>query len=577
MGLPMTRPRLASTLSPSHLHQPYARRLRWTACLLALLGGAPAACGGGDPDDSDGTGGQAGGQGADESGGASSGGSDGTGGSDPAGGSGGNGSGGSETGGQGGEGGSANTPTCEEEQERTVPCASGADGAVQAQVCVDEAWQDDGACTCEGANDEYDPVAEACVEAIACDPEASPFGGGEGTEESPFAVCSVPQLQAVRTELDAHFILASSLDLSELEDFEPIGDALTPFVGVFDGGGRALEGLVVSAPEFGDVGLFGVVGDSGQPAILRDLVLRDFELEGLNQVGVLAAHLQDDETLVELVNVEGGSVQADFLVGGVVGNSEGIITGCSASASVTATAAFEYFGSAAGGLLGQNLGGSVVDSTASGDVTGLYAVGGLVGVLSLGSISDGMVSGGLASGTVTAVSNAGGLVGLSFGAVEASCASGAVDAEGYVGGLVGVNLGTILTSCATGPVEGNAQGAGGLVGNAGNASSVTDSYATGSVRGATMVGGLLGSSGDANDVTRCYATGSVTADDLVGGLIGEVGDTVATGSYFIDSSFDNGPGEPLTSSEFAVEASFNGWDFDDIWVMDATLGRPVLR
>jgi len=558
-----------------------------TGGLLLLLAGAPVACGGGSPDD--GSGGQAGGNAtdesggsaSDESGGSNSGGETGSsGGSSPTGGAGGASSGGTNSGGgttggspgEGGEGGEYSPPDCEADEERTVPCASGAEGASQAQTCSDGAWQDDGACTCDSSGEKYDAVVEACLENVACDPQASPFGGGTGSEESPFVICSADQLDAVRTEPEAHFVLATSLDLSSVQDFAPIGSDATPFLGVFDGAGRALVGLELSLPDANQVGLFGVVGQSGTPATLRHLVLRDFVIEGRYEVGVLVGELRDDDSLIEMVDVEGGSVVGRIYVGGAVGANSGSVTESSASAQVTATAATEYFGSAAGGLIGINSGRTVVNSTATGQVSGLYLVGGLVGVSSSGEIS-----GCAASGAVSAVSYVGGLIGSNDATVEASCASGSVEGEGYVGGLAGTNLGTIRTSCATGGVTGTADSVGGLVGGAGEDSALFDSYATGDVEGAESVGGVLGRGSPADEITNCYAAGAITGVDLVGGLVGDSEGTLSISSFFPESELDNGWGAPLSSAEFGNEASFAGWDFDDTWMMDSTLGRPVLR
>ncbi|MBP3491312.1 hypothetical protein J6K35_05540, partial [bacterium] len=86
-----------------------------------------------------------------------------------------------------------------------------------------------------------------------------------------------------------------------------------------------------------------------------------------------------------------------------------------------------------------------------------------------------------------------------------------------VGGLVGVGSGSSITnSYATGSVTGTS-----LVGGLGGAvqdGSITNSYATGSVTGDTHVGGLVGVQ-DCS-ITNSYATGSVTGDTYVGGLVG---------------------------------------------------------
>jgi len=94
----------------------------------------------------------------------------------------------------------------------------------------------------------------------------------------------------------------------------------------------------------------------------------------------------------------------------------------------------------------------------------------------------------------------------------------------YVGGLVGWNEGAVSNSYATGNVRGG-RDVGGLVGY-NNGGTVNNSYTTCNVRGGDCVGGLVG----ANEgvVSNCYATGDVSGSENVGGLIGfNCGDTVS--------------------------------------------------
>ena len=99
----------------------------------------------------------------------------------------------------------------------------------------------------------------------------------------------------------------------------------------------------------------------------------------------------------------------------------------------------------------------------------------------------------------------------------------------YVGGLVGAarNNTTISNSYATGSVEGTGTGryagsyVGGLMGRAWD-STIKNSYATGSVIGKEKVGGLVGGAWDSTEISHSYATGSVEGSFMkVGGLVGE--------------------------------------------------------
>ena len=98
----------------------------------------------------------------------------------------------------------------------------------------------------------------------------------------------------------------------------------------------------------------------------------------------------------------------------------------------------------------------------------------------------------------------------------------------YVGGLAGAIVGgSITNSYATASVTGTSL-VGGLVG-AGNAT-ITNCYATGSVTGYNYVGGLAGAI-EGGSITNSYATASVTGDEFVGGLVGFCSGSSITNSY----------------------------------------------
>ena len=119
-------------------------------------------------------------------------------------------------------------------------------------------------------------------------------------------------------------------------------------------------------------------------------------------------------------------------------------------------------------------------------VTGNQFVGGLVGW------NNGAIIQTYATGSVTGAYGAGGLVGVNWygGTISQSYATGAVSGRTQVGGLVGGNNGSISQSYATGAVSGNTYGVGGLVGW--NHGTISQSYATGAVSGTQFVGGLIG-------------------------------------------------------------------------------------
>ncbi|PKD18799.1 hypothetical protein APR41_17480, partial [Salegentibacter salinarum] len=100
-----------------------------------------------------------------------------------------------------------------------------------------------------------------------------------------------------------------------------------------------------------------------------------------------------------------------------------------------------------------------------------------------------------------------------------------VSAKSYVGLLVGNgSQTTISNSYATGSVTGTDGNIGGLVGAftmMGN--EITNSNASATVNGRSDVGGLVGSMNDMSEITSSYASGTVTGTDYsIGGLVGSI-------------------------------------------------------
>jgi hypothetical protein len=158
----------------------------------------------------------------------------------------------------------------------------------------------------------------------------------------------------------------------------------------------------------------------------------------------------------------------------------------------------------------------------------------------------GNVSGCHATGEVTGVATVGGLIGLHNNKEIVACYSlASVAAQSRVaGGLVGFNCNGRITSCYSGAtVVGRGNYAGGLV--AQNQGRITSCYANGSVTGEDLVGGLAGESNDT--IIACYAAARVTGEtQRVGALVGTDWDEYPViDSYYLnpaDDSLDNEKG-----------------------------------
>jgi len=178
-----------------------------------------------------------------------------------------------------------------------------------------------------------------------------------------------------------------------------------------------------------------------------------------------------------------GSVTGEEEVGGLVGHSAGSISNCYSTCSVSGIGIWGPIG----GLVGNNEEGSIVNSYTTGDVTGAYEIGGLVGY------ND------------------------HEGEISACYSTGSVTGRYHVGGLVGDNRHGYITSCyCTGSVTGES-GIGGLVGYARPYVTIENCYSTGSVAGiGVYVGGLVGRGCAKNSYWDVNSSGMSTSSDGIG-------------------------------------------------------------
>jgi hypothetical protein len=243
-------------------------------------------------------------------------------------------------------------------------------------------------------------------------------------------------------------------------------------------------------------------------------------------------------------------------------------------------------------LVGQT-GGSLQRVAARGDVTHTGAglqTGGLAGRIDNGSVQNASATGRVASSG----NEVGGLVGTIAGAgvrISDSYATGAVSGLAVLGGLVGNNtagLNRVFASGDVSTINPGAQRIGGLVGQhvgGGAERAIVDAYATGRVSGGTIVGGLVGQL--SGEVVRSYASGAVSGSAQAGGLVGAVlGGGSATASYWnteTSGRSTSAVGTGLTSAQMANPASFAGWDISadpsgtSVWLLLPGQAAPRLR
>lgn len=216
-----------------------------------------------------------------------------------------------------------------------------------------------------------------------CNHQGAPFGGGNGSEDSPYRLCSPEQLNAVggnEAYLDKHFVVVEDIDMTNVEGFSMIGGKNAHFVGHFDGNYKRVTDLEIRDSNTNDsvmshAGLFGVIGTNG---IVKNSALERVTVYGKDGVGGFAG-LNYGTLRNSYVT---GSVNGEGAVGGLVGSSSGTIANAYSTATVTA----ERFDT--GGLVGSQFDGEIRNSYSSGRIVRSGpANGGLVGEYVNGTIA----------------------------------------------------------------------------------------------------------------------------------------------------------------------------------------------
>lgn len=249
--------------------------------------------------------------------------------------------------------------------------------------------------------------------------------------------------------------------------------------------------------------------------------------------------------------------------------------------------------------------------TLKGTVTGTTAgVGGFAGSFrSAGTVT---LENCVNEATVTGGQYNGGFVGNGYSGmtklvlknlVNRGTVSGSSNRVGGIAGGIGTT--TTVENCANlGTVRGSSTETGGIVGM--NYGSVSACWNAGAVSGTKIVGGIVGNfiSNSAVKMYNCYNTGSVTAtasDGTAGGIVGtkagnqpiencyhagtlsgtkvypiaNANPTGINNTYYLsESAADDGLDNttPLTGVQMTDTASFAGFDFTDIWTIDANNG-----
>ena len=243
-------------------------------------------------------------------------------------------------------------------------------------------------------------------------------------------------------------------DYYVVNGFTPIGITSGRFLGDFDGQGYTISdiSIIQNVNDSNDkyIGLFGYIGnypsyDSGIIPMIQNLTLRNAQITGGTHTGTLVGYAT--YSVIKGVTVEGGAVQGENTVGGLVGtNSNSIISHSGASASVSGNT---YVGGLIGYVYQSNsTRAKVMSNYATGDVTGTSTdIGGLIGSVYNVSKENGIIiENNYSLGTVSSTNKqVGGLIGsvgrindtLQKSTITTNYSRSEVTGSVDVGGLIG--------------------------------------------------------------------------------------------------------------------------------------------
>jgi len=251
-------------------------------------------------------------------------------------------------------------------------------------------------------------------------------GGGDGSADSPYVISTVGDMQQIKYDLDAHYVLGNDIDMSAGGfSWTPIDD----FMGNLDGKNHSLKNMKVNSSDY-NLGLFGNVSDdsgSGKVSIKNITFIKPEinVLDGAMTAGVLcgaATSVNIDNIHVfdaVINNEETGST----MIGGIAGqltlyskissssltnlsinapsseNVGGIVGDMRTSAEVTASrvSGTVVGGTNVGGIVGTSRQSTISNSYADVDIVGKNTIGGIVGDATRGLVTTSYVK-----GTVTA-------------------------------------------------------------------------------------------------------------------------------------------------------------------------------
>ncbi len=360
------------------------------------------------------------------------------------------------------------------------------------------------------------------------------------TEEIPEGytpIYTAEDLNNIRNDLDGKYILMNDIDLSVYENWVPIGTSSAPFTGELNGNDKSIFNLTISGEYSSEDNIYFALFAQMKNGAVFDL-------------GIINADIN--------VSFKDGAAKS-FRAGILAGYANCVETkNCIVSGNITLN---KFYKGAVGGLFGKE---NMCSPTQCVNYTNINITSDRIYEIDVGGIS-----GVATNDTISLCGNYGDITTKSF---DSDISSRTLK----VGGIAGDNSDR------------------GVISNCFNQGNINVDFCMPSI----YLGGITG---DCCVVENSYNAGIVTTHENYTGYIGGIsGDFRPDGLavtpapqikevYYINDglypSYINGnvPDDYfvnvklLTEEEFKVKESFQGFDFEGVWIMSEKHGRPVLK
>jgi len=272
-------------------------------------------------------------------------------------------------------------------------------------------------------------------------PELKPIlydysGSGHGTENDPYIISDIEDLQNVIFEPIAYYVLSNDIDAAETLSWNN-GNGFFPIwygFRCFNGNEKVINNLYINRPEYSKIGLFGRVYLSE----VKNISLYESNISGYDEIGGLAGICRQSSIINCHVS---GTVEGNDYVGGLLGTIivQSSVKFCYSNIDIQSS---KYF---AGGFCGKNSSNSDIEFCYSQSViNGFWAVGGFCG-----ENREATIKNCFSQGKVNGSEAVGGFVGNNRDDLEIiNCYSTCeADAKSYEGGFIGRNAGYPVISC----------------------------------------------------------------------------------------------------------------------------------